>query len=341
MAGRAAMSSAGDEGSDTLHGDDGDDFLYGGEGVDVLDGGLGSDVLRGDEDADYFFGDRGDDLLFGDEGNDYMSGGAGDDELDGDEGADRLFGGEGSDYLSGGAGDDELDGEEGDDFLVGDEGVDSLSGGAGDDTLAGGTGGDTLSAGAGDDFLFGDEGDDDLFGGEGDDVLCGGEGDDRLYGDAGLDLACAVDDFVTVAEGMSAPRVPRSQRRSSQPGRSRRRHTADLLVGLCEQSTTASIDSATGELTFTASSSGYIGYGVTSLGSRAHTFADLLITVTGQGLCGAVAATPSASDDSVSETALLPDTGASDHLSALGLMALLMIGSGAALLSASRRRTTA
>lgn len=157
--------------------------------------------------ADHLMASAGNEILSGLAGNDWLQGlpghdtiwgGPGDDNIAGDAGNDLLYGEAGKDGISGGQGDDFMHGGSSDDTMAGHAGYDTLDGADGDDLLTGGDEDDVLRGGGDNDTLRGDDGEDWLDGEAGDDVLCGNDGDDRLIGGPGTDLACAVDDVVSV-----------------------------------------------------------------------------------------------------------------------------------------------
>ena len=171
--------------------------------------------------ADDFPGTPDNDVINGTDGNDTINGEGGNDSLRGDQiatpdaGNDTINGGDGNDVIRGDhsskpyGGDDIIDGGADDDVIYGDGNGTPVGG---NDTIHGGTGNDAIwgdgdfedeliFADGGDDIIFGDAGNDLLFGNSGNDILCGGEGDDTLTGGDGVDLACAVNDNITVTDG--------------------------------------------------------------------------------------------------------------------------------------------
>ena len=343
--------------ADEIEGSSGDDFISGGATPS------GPDTATGDDD-DIDAGD-GDDVVIGDSGTGVANPGGepvvngGDDEIEGDDGDDILTGD--GDAVFGGVvngGDDEIEGGDGDDFIQGDGSAVCLfffcgEVNGGDDELSGGDGNDTIfgdgveecgflfifciPADGGDDVLNGNDGDDDLFGNGGSDLLCGGEGDDLLIGGEGVDVACAVDDEDTVGAGdVNIYDLAWNDEELDDI------ELAPLIYSLenVNKCTEASIDPDTGLLTYSASKSGTLTYGVTREDAEFTSFADLLINVTGKGLCGAVAAasntTPTAAGDAV-----LPDTGASEHMLLGTITGALLVMAGAGVLLGDRRRRNA
>jgi hypothetical protein len=344
------------------------DDIPGTPGDDNISGGTtpsGPDTATGSDD-DIDAGD-GDDTVVGDSGTGLANPGGesvvngGDDEIEGEDGDDTLTGD--GDAVFGGVvngGDDEIKGGDGDDFIQGDgTAVCALffcgNVNGGDDVLSGGDGNDIIlgdgvefcgffiiyciPANGGDDVLNGNDGDDALFGNGGSDLLCGGEGDDLLIGGTGSDVACAVDDEDTVDAGdLNIYDLAANDEQLNDEFL----ELAPLIYSIehLNKCTEASIDPDTGVLTYSASKSGSLTYGVTREDAAFTSLADLMINVTGKGLCGAVAPasnpTPTASADAV-----LPDTGAPDHM-LLGIVTgALMALAGAGVLVGERRRINA
>ncbi len=191
------------DGSDVVFGQGGDDSLFGEAGNDSLDGGDGDDVLDGGIGADTLIGGAGGDTLSGGEGDDYIEGGAGNDSLTTGLGNDTLIGGEGDDTLRNSAGDDSLVGGVGNDSIVATDGNDTLEGGDGADTMYGGNDDDLLVGGSGNDLMYGESGHDSLEGGDGDDVMDGGLGNDTLIGGTGADTIAGGDgdDYIEGGDG--------------------------------------------------------------------------------------------------------------------------------------------
>jgi len=182
----------GTEFNDTITGDAGDNILTGGNGDDIIMGGDGNDLLIGGPVLT-----DGDDLIYGGNGDDTLRPGHGDGLLDGGAGNDTaafinamhpvvadLVGGHA--ILPGGdnilVDIENLTGTDHNDVLRGDAGDNILTGRSGDDTLVGRDGNDVLIGGDGDDVLSGGDGNDVLDGGFGFNLLRGGAGNDTLIG---------------------------------------------------------------------------------------------------------------------------------------------------------------
>ncbi len=316
--------------------------------ADNFPGTNGDDNITGTPGDDSISGDPGPVTIVG--GDDTINGGGGDDEISGD-GYATLVGGD--DTINGGDGDDEITG---DGVLTGVGGDDTINGGDGDDLIAGdgsivGVGGDdTINGGDGDDEIYGDgylfeliggddvihggAGNDLIYGGRGDDLLCGDAGFDVLYGEEGVDLACAVDDHITVGAGL--PGMLDLAANDDQLDDEGYQDLAPLryrIVGHSASIIDPILDAITGILTFTATSSGTVDY-------------EVYRTLDGRDLIASLATVfinvpedepKKDSDAAPAETALLPDTGASDTR-VLGPLALASILGGIALLLIGRRR---
>ena len=355
-------------GDDSVFGDSLDDSSSGGD--DVIEGGSGDDLLVGDANRtasgggdDDISGGEGDDLLAGDG---YTSATGGDDVLDGGPGDDLILGDGrisyegGNDTLIGGDGDDELHGDA--DASSQDGGDDRLFGGAGNDTLYGDTGG--VDVGGGEDVLFGGAGDDTLYGNSGNDLLCGEDGHspvnpaDYLEGGLGTDIACAIDDRVTVDAGKKSTFNLAANDDSLDDEDS---ETQPLRYGLVKvpKFISAMLDALTGVLTVSASQSGTIRYEVCRSivadvppdrveAAVADASADAIdeicsganVYVTVNAIEKA-AATPTVSSQTVTATAVngvLPNTGASGdpRIAIPAGLALMLLG--ALLLLVQRRQ---
>ncbi|MET0767724.1 MAG: calcium-binding protein [Aeromicrobium sp.] len=335
-------------------------MITGTPGSDEIRSGGGDDVVTGDGNA----------VLGGtvNGGNDTINGGDGDDYLTGDGGA--ALGGTvngGDDTINGGDGNDQILGD-GFDFLGGttNGGDDVLNGGDGDDVIYG-DGNDVIyvdgdsgvicivffcspTANGGDDVLNGEGGNDVLLGNSGSDLLCGGEGDDLLLGGEDADIACAVDDVVTVAAGVVSVLDLAGNDEQLDDETS---EVSPLIYSIekTNRCTDATIDADTGELTFSATRSGSLTYGVTRADAAFTTLADVLIAVTGRGRCGAVTGSGStgnastAADNVVTTagytSAVLPDAGAPEHVMLGAAGGLLLVLSGLGLIAGERRRIRA
>lgn len=147
------------------------------DGANTISGGANIDMIMGRGGDDHLYGLEGNDRLYGDNGNDTIDGGAGWDtaffsrsetaavvadleegwakqlgytdtlisieSLRGGGGDDELTGDWQNNWLNGAEGNDWLDGEEGNDTLLGETGDDILDGQDGQDTMVGGLGNDT------------------------------------------------------------------------------------------------------------------------------------------------------------------------------------------------------
>ncbi|MCW2824823.1 MAG: hypothetical protein JWQ91_1740 [Aeromicrobium sp.] len=360
--------------ADDIPGTPGPDTITGTPASDEISSGDGDDVVTGDGDAvggatvdggdDTISSGDGDDVVTGDGdavfggtvngGNDTINGGDGDDNLTGD--GDAVLGGTvngGDDTINGGDGNDQILGD-GFDFLGATNGGDDvLNGGDGDDVIYGD--GDSFCivifcntiANGGDDVLNGEGGNDVLLGNSGSDLLCGGEGDDLLLGGEDADIACAVDDVVTVAAGVVSVLDLAGNDEQLDDETS---EVSPLIYSIekTNRCTDATIDADTGELTFSATRSGSLTYGVTRADAAFTTLADVLIAVTGRGGCGAVTGSgntgnASTAADNVVTTAgytsaVLPDTGAPEHIMLGAAGGLLLVLSGLGLIAGERRR---
>lgn len=330
---------------------------------DVITGGAGDDDIVGDGVASGdIAGSVGDPISGERAGDDTIDGGDGDDFIAGDGYASGAIGGSivgGHDTIHGGNGDDfiEGDGETGG-FVGGviDGGDDILYGDAGDDVIYGDgfvdsfLGLDVVIGG--DDELYGGAGEDYLDGQGGNDLLCGlGGGQenteaDELIGGEGSDLACAVDDDVTAAAGVQdSIMVGLNDEQLDDEGDEDGllQYTLGAITGGILN---AVIDALTGELTFTAECDGTVGYNVTRDdvdASELVTSAVVNIDVTDEAAsCNPVIDTPDVDEPETAGaagTAVLPDTGASGGLNAIGASGLgLLVGGIAVITIASRRK---
>ena len=119
--------------------------------------------------------------------------------------------------------------------------------------------------------------------------------------------------------------------------------------------TILSLDEATGDLTFSACESGFVGYASTRAGTVYSAYAFLTVTATGSctapggsaggpvtGSTGATATSPvsttAASVATVVTTGVLPDTGAVSALRGLLLAGLLLVVAGLVLVGLAPRR---
>jgi len=342
----------------TVNGDD--DTVSAGAGNDSAsgdgnaNGGLfggtvngGNDTVDGGGDDDYVVGDgTANGTITGgtvNGGDDIVAGGDGNDIVVGDGHADGTIGGTvngGNDTLDGGAGSDVL---MGDGTAIGIGGTviggdDILYGGDGDDILLG----DGLAANiiGGNDQLFGGAGNDILSGQSGNDLLCGGDGNDILLGDEGVDLACAVDDAVVVAAGVLTlvDVVGNDEQLDDDDAQG---EDGPLLYAI--QSMTsgilAVIDQLTGQVSLTAECDGSFVYSVNRDGNPFTTTAN--VAVTAGGAC--TTSTPDDDDPAIVpasyavDVEVLPDTGAGDHMNAIGLLGLLFTLGGIAVVATERR----
>jgi len=346
------------------------DDVTGGPGDDIVSGdpssnGLGNGgTVTGDNDT--VSGGGGDDLVSGDgDANGGLGGGTvngGDDTVNGDDGNDLILGdGTADSGFTGGTvngGNDTISGGDGDDIILGDGTANGgFTGGTvngGDDIIYGDDGddlilGDGLAEGffvpgivnGGNDQLFGGAGDDVLLGQSGNDLLCGGDGDDVLFGGDGVDLACAVDDAVVVAAGVLTlvDVVANDEQLDDDDAQG---EDGPLLYAI--QSMTsgiqAVIDQLTGQVSLTADCDGSFVYSVNRDGNPFTTSAN--VAVTAGGACPT--STPDDDDDPAIVPAsyavdveVLPDTGAGDHMNAIGLLGLLLTMGGVAVVAAERR----
>jgi Ca2+-binding RTX toxin-like protein len=330
---------------------------------DVINGGAGNDDIVGDGVADGdiagsvgdpISGERsGDDTINGGEGDDRIAGDGfagglaggtivgGHDTVHGDGGNDLIYGDGLTEGLVGGVvdgGDDILYGDDGDDEIYGDGFVDSL---LGLDIVIGGD--DELYGGAGEDYLDGQGGNDLLCGLGGGQENTEADGD-TLIGGEGSDLACAVDDDVTAAAGVQdSIMVGLNDEVLDDEGDEDGilQYTLGAITGGILN---AVLDALTGELTFTAECDGTVGYSVTRddvEASELVTNAVVNIDVTNEAAaCHPVTDTPDRpATDTVDDAAVLPDTGASGGLNAIGVSGLgLVVGGIAMIVVASRRK---
>jgi hypothetical protein len=336
-------------GDDTINGHEGEDDISGdgnafglvatvNGGDDTIDGGDDDDNLVGDGDA----GGVGGAQVNG--GDDVIHGGAGNDDIVGDGSAAALGGA----FVDGG-----------DDILYGDSGDDSIWGDGFADALFG-----PEDVDGGNDQLFGGFGEDRLFGQGGNDILCGLDGhqanpeDDLLIGGSGDDLACAVDDEIDAPAGEVVAIALADNDEFLDDGDDELRRGLPLLYLL--QSIGAGItvldfDENTGDLSFSAAcDAGDITYGVTrqddenAPGVQAI---DIMSTATLFVNADACPPPPPAdgdeptaepTTDDVEDTAVLPDTGASGGLNAIGASGLgLLVGGIVVIVAATRRKVTA
>lgn len=326
-----AADISGTAAGDDLTGTNGDDTITG----DPESGGGGATL---DGAADTIHGLGGDDLIYGEAeiGAGGVTVNGGDDFLYGDGGDDEIYG---DAYVGGGnvtvnGGNDHIEGGDGDDVLYGD--ADAGGGGA---TIVGG-----------DDVLYGGAGDDTLYGQGGNDLLCGGPGDDTLYGGEGTDLACPVDDVATVEVGELNVQQLAANDEVLDDEADEVLPLIYSLVGVSLNITDAAIDAATGEVSYrvtgTIAAPTKIIYRVTR-GALSAT-ATLMIDILGPDPDPDSDADPDPDSDSdrmvddtavpagVRDTAVLPDTGVRSGAIALGIVGLMLIAGGSAMVGSAR-----
>jgi hypothetical protein len=321
----------------------------------------GDDALTGTPNDDLIVGDTSDTGAVFTGGDDVLTGGAGDDTIYGEaigiglgQPAD-ITGGD--DIIEGGAGDDVI---RGDGIAVGVEQDAIITGG--DDVIHGGSGNDVIYGEGeatevvgdqsapglvteGNDQLFGGLGDDELYGQSGADLLCGLGGgvanaeDDVLEGGEGSDLACAVDDDVTVSAGeqVLVDLAVNDEKLDDEGLEDGQLHYA--LVGGMVDGIIALLDELTGELTVTAECDAVLRYEVTREGNPFATQASVDIEVRDAGACVEPDAKPASVEPTVSQAAVLPDTGAGSGLRAIGALGAALTAGGCVTIGWSRRRS--
>ncbi|MGA8988645.1 hypothetical protein [Aeromicrobium sp.] len=321
-----------------IEGTDAGETIIGTPGDDTIDARGGDDTVAGDGDANGGFLGGGGGVVNG--GDDTIEGGDGNDTIQGDGNANGGFLG-GNGVVNGG--NDIIYGGNGDDVIRGDG--EGLGGFLGSNGVVNG----------GNDVLFGGAGTDRLYGDGGNDVLCGEDGfapvnaADYLEGGEGTDIACAIDDEITVDAGVRSTLNLAGNDDSlddevleTQPLRYRLISVPDFIKAV--------LDELTGVLTFTAFGSGTIEYAVcrsivvesvpdASIEAVEEICDNADVYITANEIKKAAKKLEKPLAPTVVAAQILPNTGASSDPRMMIPAALALIVGGGLVLTAGRRRT--